>query len=190
MALTTKIENMVCFIDLKQDLLIDDKTAQENGLQPMKNLSGYLFHPSEDSKKNFMIFPSGKVFLNGATSREDLENSFWLLVKKLKTIGVKIKLKPDTEIVVENLMVSATLKEYLPEKEKINLEKLAQAENTDYDPEKFPGIFLRFFNSKDNSKVPMLGTAILFPSGKILVGDVKNLEDANLILEKVIEKVR
>jgi TATA-box binding protein (TBP) (component of TFIID and TFIIIB) len=196
----TRVENILCLIDLKQQLSIEEKEVESHGFKPMTNLNGFIFSPAfkNSPKITFMIFPSeGKVFLIGVKNSKEIEHSFWFLIRKLKEIFPPLRIRPDTEIEIQNVLATANLRDYISsncddnESFEVNLEKLALEKNAEYDPKKFPGVFLRFFSSpRDETRVPMLGTAVVFRSGKILVGDVKSLEDADLILEKVIEKVK
>jgi len=187
------IENIIYFIDFKQNLKFKERDNED--FEGVENLSCTIFSFDDEKNKRegdsrdnakSMVFPSGKVFLFGIKSSEEFEHIFWLLVKKLKE-NTTLKLNPNIDIEVENILVSANLRRYLSkgddENFEVNLEKLAlkEKENAEYDPKKFPGIFLRILP---------LGTAIVFRSGKVLVGDIKNIRDADIILERLIEKVR
>jgi TATA-box binding protein (TBP) (component of TFIID and TFIIIB) len=178
----SKVENIFCRIDFKQSLDIDEKRAKREGLEEGKNLPAYIYtHPSYNIK--MMIFSSGEVFLNGAKSFEQIESAFWDLKKKLKRMGNRINLSEDTEIEVENVLATGNIRDYFPTLT-IDLERISEKDNASYDPEKYPAVFLTYALAKTK------GTAMVFPSGKVLIGDVKSQEDANLILEKVIETVR
>jgi len=183
MKVSSKIENIFCRIDFKRILPIDEKTAQEAGMEAAKShLRSYIYtHPRLGVK--MMIFPSGQVFMNGAKNHDEVESSFWALKKKLKELGFSFALSPHTEIEVENVMATGNIRDYLPDA-KIDLEKISLKENAVYEPKKFPAVFLSFIVSGARS------TAMVFPSGKVLIGDVRSHEDANIVLEKVIEAVR
>lgn len=178
----SRIENIFCRIDYKQSLNIDERRAQREGLEEGKNLPAYIYtHPKHNIK--MMIFSSGIVFLNGAKNSEEIESAFWELKRKLKELGNRITLRADTEIEIENVLATGNIRDYLPEIV-IDLEKLSEKENAAYDPKKCPAVFLTYALPKTK------GTAMVFKSGKVLIGDVKSHEDANLILEKVIDTVR
>jgi len=176
------VENIFCRIDFKQSLDIDVRQAQREGLVEGKNLPAYIYtHPKHNIK--MMIFSSGEVFLNGAKNIEQIESSFWGLKRKLKEMGNRINLSVDTEIEIENVLATANIRDYFPNLT-IDMDKISEKENAAYDPEKCPAVFLTYSLAKTK------GTAMVFRSGKVLIGDVKSHEDANLILEKVIETVR
>ncbi|MEA3255227.1 MAG: hypothetical protein U9Q22_05285 [Candidatus Altiarchaeota archaeon] len=177
-----KIKNIFCHIDFGQYLDINDERAKEAGLEATRNLSAYVYtHP--ELKTEMMIFFSGKVFLNGAKNQSEIASSFWALTRKLKEIGVKVILGPHTEIEITNVLATANIRDYLPDFE-VDLEKISMKQNVVYNPKEFPSVFLSFFPPD------VVGTALIFKSGRVLVGDVKSPEDADLIIEKVIETVR
>jgi TATA-box binding protein (TBP) (component of TFIID and TFIIIB) len=179
---SSRVENIFCRIDFKQSLDIDERSAKKEGLEEGKNLPVYIYtHPKHNIK--MMIFSSGEVFLNGAKNTEQLESAFWDIKRKLKKMGNRIDLSEETEIEIENVLATANIREYFPDIT-IDLERISEKENASYDPEKYPAVFLTYALEKTK------GTAMLFKSGKVLIGDVKSHEDANLILEKVIDTVR
>ena len=178
----SKVENIFCRIDFKQSLDIDVRRAQREGLEEGKNLPAYIYtHPKHNIK--MMIFSSGEVFLNGAKNTDEIESAFWDLKRKLKEMGYRINLSEDTEIEIENVLATANIRDYFPNIH-IDMERISEKENAAYDPEKCPAVFLTYALAKTK------GTAMVFRSGKVLIGDVKSHEDANLILEKVIDTVR
>jgi TATA-box binding protein (TBP) (component of TFIID and TFIIIB) len=178
----SRVENIFCRIDFKQSLDIDERLARKEGLEEGRNLPAYIYtHPKHNIK--MMIFSSGVVFLNGARNNEEIESAFWDLKRKLKELGNRINLREDTEIEIENVLATGNIRDYFPDIA-IDLEKISEKENAAYDPEKYPAVFLTYALPKT------MGTALVFRSGKVLIGDVKSYEDANLVLEKVIDAVR
>ncbi len=182
------IENMTYFLDFKQSLNIDEKIAKKLGFEEMSTLNGFVFS-FENLKAKAMVFSSGKAFLSGIKSKKELDFAFWTLIKKLRQVS-KFRLNPDIEIETQNILASANLKENFNSDFEINLEKLAMERYAQYEPEKFPGVFLKILSSDNDSRARILGTAIVFPSGKTLLGDIQNIGDADILLEKVIEKVK
>lgn len=182
MKISSRVENIFCRIDFKQEILLDGDGNVPAGMKAASNFGAYIYTPRGGDVK-MMIFPSGEVFVNGAKSKEDIESSFWVLKNKLKEMGVRLSLMNDPDIDVENVLATGNIRDYLPGL-KIDLEKLSESENAVYDPEKFPALFFSFFLKGKRA------TAIVFESGKVLIGDVRSHEDANLVLEKVIALVR
>ena len=182
MKITSRIENIFCKIDLKQNLDITDRMAEEAGLEPSGKISSYIYtHPKLNVKT--IVLSSGEVHINGAKSHEDIESAFWGLKNKLKKAGIPISITPDIDYEIENVLATGNIHDYLPGLE-IDLERISLNENAVYAPDKFPAVFLTFLVSKCR------GTAMVFKSGKVLIGDVKSHEDANIILAKVLDIVR
>lgn len=179
------IENITYLIDFKQSLDFDERKAEIEGFEELSNLSGFVISLENSSAKS-IVFPSaGKAFLLGVKSEAEMERIFWILINELKKVS-KLKLNPEIEIETHNIFASTNLREN--SKGEIDLEKIAMMENSVYEPKKFPGVFLRIFSSNKEKKI--LGTAIVFRSGKTLLGDVKSISDASLLLDKLLEMIR
>lgn len=81
------------------------------------------------------------------------------------------------EVKVENVVASAALGQRLP------LDKIALLlENTEYEPEQFPGLVYRLKEPK--------AAALLFGSGKIVCTGTKSAEQAEEAVAKIIEELR
>lgn len=197
-----RIENIVYLVDFGQNIPIDDNLARDAGLEEMRGCSGFICNSLEDRKRESraksMIFPSGKALLLGTKSEDEFESAFWSLVRVIKRVS-KLSLKPDIRVEVHNMFVSTNLRDRLLKGAddessgdfEIDLEKLARDKHADYDPQRFPGVFLTLFAYPDTKGITpiLLGTAVVFRSGKVLLGDMKNLKDADILIEKIIEKL-
>jgi len=81
------------------------------------------------------------------------------------------------DIKVVNIVASATFAE------KLDLDIIAQSlEETEYEPEQFPGLVLRVSNPKT--------ATLLFTSGKANITGAKSVEDAHKVVAIVAEKLR
>lgn len=88
-----------------------------------------------------------------------------------------IELESKFKIKVENVVAFATLGVDIP------LEKLVkEVENTEYEPEQFPGLVYRPTNPR--------AAALIFSSGKIVCTGAKSIENAKLAMQKVAETIR
>lgn len=184
MKVCTRIENISYRVDFGQNIDIDRERALEEGMRE-GNLS-YIY-ASRGMDIEMLIYPSGEVLVSGAKNMEEIESSFWDLKNKLKSIGTRINLKTEIRLTIENILATANVRDYLPNLE-IDLERIGAMENTHYRPESFPGVFISFiFQSLDGLCDP---TVVLFPSGRVLIGDVTTHDDANLVLEKIIDMIR
>ncbi len=121
---------------------------------------------------------------SGKKSSENLEEG--LRAEKTSSAPAKdmvkedspmIKLESSFTIKVENVVAFATLGVDIP------LEKLVkEVENTEYEPEQFPGLVYRPTNPR--------AAALIFSSGKIVCTGAKSIDNAKLAMQKVAETIR
>jgi len=126
----------------------------------------------KDPKAAALIFSSGKIVCTGARSIADVKK----VVKKVVVMIKEAKLGEPKKysIQIENIVASAKLEA------KLNLDKIAfELENSEYEPEQFPGLFYRM----KNPKVAFL----LFSSGKIVCTGVRKVEDIEFAV-KILSK--
>jgi transcription initiation factor TFIID TATA-box-binding protein len=82
--------------------------------------------------------------------------------------------KPTRDIKVVNIVVSASLEHDIP------LEKMAATlNNTEYNPEQFPGLVIRIKEPKTS--------ALIFSSGKIVCTGARSMEKVHESIEKIIK---
>jgi len=81
------------------------------------------------------------------------------------------------EVKVENVVAFVSLGKKIP------LNKLVGAiEDAEYEPEQFPGLVYRISEPR--------AAALIFSSGKIVCTGAKNIELANIAVDKVVKKIR
>jgi transcription initiation factor TFIID TATA-box-binding protein len=129
----------------------------------------------KDPKVAALIFSSGKVVCTGAKSPKDSKIAIGKIVAKMNKIGIKIP--SNYTVRMENIVASAKLKI------KLNLNNIAfSLENTEYEPEQFPGLVYRM----DNPRV----TFLLFGSGKVICTGGKTIEDVKRAVSKVDKRLK
>ncbi len=168
------IENVVASTSLGQkfDLELITMAMDRVEYEP-EQFPGLVYHLDEP-KAAALIFGSGKIVCTGAKSIEEAEIAIKRIVEKIREAGIDIKQEPKT--IVQNIVATANLGAEL------NLDAIAIGlENTEYEPEQFPGLVYRM---KD-PKVVLL----LFGSGKIVCTGAKSIEDAEKAATKVREKL-
>jgi len=162
-----KIENIVSSILLGQDINLEEFANSVEGIENPKRFPGVIFRVSQP-KLAMLIFRTGKVICSGARSRDEIEIAVQKLLKKFRKANIEIKAKPKIEI--QNIVASSSLNF------RVNLDVLAiECENTEYEPEQFPGLIFRL----DEPKTVML----VFRSGKIIVTGAKTPRDADIAAE-------
>jgi len=144
-----------------------------------KSLDGATYDPeifpgitykSEDPRASFLIFGSGKMNCVGAKSVNDAKLAIKKLTRKLRKARIKVKSAP--KVVVQNIVASVDFGR------KFDLERIARKfENTEYEPETFPGLVFRL----DDPKVVVL----LFVSGKGVCAGAKSMRDVKRAVQKI-----
>lgn len=149
-----------------------------------KSLDGARYDPevfpgiaykSEDPPASFLIFASGKMNCVGAKSMIDAKQAIKKLTRKLKRARIKVKSEPKVE--VQNIVASFDFGR------EFDLERIARSfENTEYEPEVFPGLVFRL----DDPKVVVL----LFVSGKGVCAGAKGMKDIQKAARKITRLLR
>ncbi len=176
--MTKKIEikNMVVSVDFSDKIDLNKVASElENTEYSPEQFPGLVFRV-KDPKSAVLIFSSGKMNCTGTTSMEDTKKVIRIVLRKMKGLGFKIKKQP--RITVQNIVATATLSK------RMNLDKILELENSEYEPEQFPGLVLRL---KD-PKVAFL----IFTSGKVVITgarDEKTLKEAFEKLKQKLKKV-
>lgn len=81
------------------------------------------------------------------------------------------------EVKIENVVASCTLDANMP------LDKIASSlENTEYEPEQFPGLVYRTMEPK--------AAALIFGSGKVVCTGTRSVEEAGIAIKKIIKELR
>ncbi|MBR9678146.1 MAG: TATA-box-binding protein [Nanoarchaeota archaeon] len=158
-----KVQNIVASVNLFASLINLEKLA--------KNLDNVTYDPSrfpgaclklKDPKVSILIFTSGKIVVSGSKTEEDMHSAIKKVKKKLRKLGVRFKKSYDAKI--QNVVASGDVGF------KINLNKLAfKAEDTEYNPEQFPGLV----HKPSGSNLSFL----LFNTGKIVCTGAKSKKE-------------
>jgi transcription initiation factor TFIID TATA-box-binding protein len=129
----------------------------------------------KEPKTSALVFSSGKIVCTGARTMVEVDESIKQIIKSLEKINVKIKIKP--EITIQNIVASGEIGVIL------NLNELAmKLENTEYEPEQFPGLVYKLRDCQ--------ATFLLFSNGKIVCTGTKSNEDIDIAVEKLIENLK
>jgi len=177
MGIKAKIENMVSAITIDQRIDLKSFSKMVKGLEYNPERFPGVVYRIKEPKLAMLIFSSGKIICTGARSKENINVAVKRLREKLAEGGIIVKTEPKVE--VQNIVASANMDF------KVNLDVLAmKCENTEYEPEQFPGLVF----SLDEPKTVML----VFRSGKMIITGAKTPDDVNLAAErtkKAIEEI-
>lgn len=170
-----QVENVVASTSLGQkfDLGLITVAMDKVEYEP-EQFPGLVYHLDEP-KAAALIFGSGKIVCTGAKSIEEAKLAIERIIQKIKEAGVEIKRKP--EVIVQNVVATANLGVEL------NLDAIAIGlDDTEYEPEQFPGLVYRMHDPKV--------VLLLFGSGKIVCTGAKSVEDAERATVNVSKKLK
>ena len=106
---------------------------------------------------------------------DDVNEVFKKVVKIVEKTGTKVP--RGYKVQVENIVASAKIEG------KLKLDTIAyKLENSEYEPEQFPGLVYRMADPKV--------AFLLFGSGKIVCTGGRTIKDVNIAVEKVYKKLK
>ncbi|MBT5273007.1 TATA-box-binding protein [Candidatus Woesearchaeota archaeon] len=169
------VVNIVVSTSLEHDIPLEKMAATLSNTEYNPEQFPGLVIRIREPKTSALIFSSGKVVCTGARSMEKVEESIKKIIKSLEKINVKIKIKP--KINIQNIVASGSVGMDL------NLNVLAmKLENTEYEPEQFPGLVYKLPQAK--------ATFLLFSNGKIVCTGTKSEGEVHEALDKLIENLK
>jgi transcription initiation factor TFIID TATA-box-binding protein len=173
---TLEIQNVVASTAIGQELDLQSVAMDLEGTDfDPDNFPGLVYR-TQDPYAAALIFRSGKIVCTGAESVPDVHEATEIVFETLSDLGIEVMENPDIE--VQNIVTSGDLGEML------NLNAIAIGlglENTEYEPEQFPGLVYRL----DELDVVML----LFGSGKMVITGGKEPEDAEAATEVIMSQL-
>ena len=170
-----QIVNIVVSTSLEHDIPLEKMAATLSNTEYNPEQFPGLVIRIREPKTSALIFSSGKVVCTGARTLEKVEESLQQIIKSLEKINIKIKIKP--KINVQNIVASGSVGMDL------NLNVLAmKLENTEYEPEQFPGLVYKLPQAK--------ATFLLFSNGKIVCTGTKSEAQVNDAVDKLIENLK
>jgi len=173
-----KIQNIVVSTSLEHDIpLIKLAEVLPNTEYNPEQFPGLVMR-IKNPKTSALIFSSGKVVCTGAKSITKVKESLSRIIENLRKIRIRIKVKP--KINVQNMVASGNINMAL------NLNELAmKLENTEYEPEQFPGLVYKLPSTR--------ATFLLFSNGKIVCTGTRSevrLREAVAKLVVVLKKTK
>ena len=157
-----KIVNIVATAKVERELDLEKLAGEVSEIKyDPTHFPGAKYKPS--NQVTILIFRTGNLVCVGCKSEEQINESFSLLEKDLKSVYPEIEIY---SIRIENKVGICDFGR------KIDLleayEKIGRRYKALYEPDQFPGLMIWF--SKDNKKLSFL----LFTSGKCIIGGIRN----------------
>ncbi len=166
-----EIVNIVVSTSLEHDIPLEKMAATLSNTEYNPEQFPGLVIRIKDPKTSALIFSSGKVVCTGARNLPDVERSLQKIIESLEKINIKITIKP--EITIQNIVASGEIGMDL------NLNTLTlKLENTEYEPEQFPGLVYKLKEAK--------ATFLLFSNGKIVCTGTKSEEEVHKSVEMLM----
>ena len=129
----------------------------------------------KNPKSAVLVFSSGNLVCTGTKSTAQVKQVILQVIKQLRKIGVKVSGVP--KISVQNIVASGSINLVL------NLNELAlKLENTEYEPEQFPGLVYKL--EEPNA------TFLLFSNGKLVCTGTKNKQQLEESMKKLIKNTK
>ena len=170
-----KVVNIVVSASLGHDIPLEKMAATLSNTEYNPEQFPGLVIRIKDPKTSALIFSSGKIVCTGARSMDKVYESIKKIIKSLEKINVKIKEVP--EVKIQNIVAAGSVGMDL------NLNVLAmKLENTEYEPEQFPGLVYKLPEKK--------ATFLLFSNGKIVCTGTKSEAEVNAALDQLIENLK
>ncbi len=170
-----KIQNIVATASLGKPVpLTKLARTQPNTEYNPKTFPGLVLRIKEP-KSAVLVFSSGNLVCTGTKSTAQVKKVIDAVIKQLKKINVNITVKP--KITVQNIVASGTIEL------KLNLNFLAlEMENTEYEPEQFPGLVYKLVEPN--------ATFLLFSNGKLVCTGTKNRKQLEESMKQLLKNVK
>ena len=170
-----EIVNIVVSTSLEHDIPLEKMAATLSNTEYNPEQFPGLVIRIKEPKTSALIFSSGKVVCTGARTIEKVHESIKKIIKSLEKINIKIKIEP--KINIQNIVASGSVGMAL------NLNVLAmKLENTEYEPEQFPGLVYALKAAK--------ATFLLFSNGKVVCTGTKSEQEVYTALDMLIANLK
>jgi len=170
-----KIVNIVVSTSLETDVPLEKMAATLSNTEYNPEQFPGLVLRIREPKTSALIFSSGKVVCTGAKSMDKVREAIEQIKQSVKKVGVKPVENP--EITIQNIVAAGNIGIDL------NLNMLAmKLENTEYEPEQFPGLVYKLMDAK--------ATFLLFSNGKIVCTGTKSEEDVHKAIDALIKRIK
>ena len=162
-------QNVVVSASIHRPLPLVKLATQLEGAEYNPEQFPGLILKIEEPKASSLLFSSGKVICTGTKSIKEAKKAIDAIIEKVEALGLKVSEKPDIE--VTNIVASGSVGG------RLNLNSIIFTfENTEYEPEQFPGLVYKMPNTHV--------TFLLFGTGRVVITGAKSQKE---IMESVRE---
>lgn len=152
----SRTENVVVSASVHRELPLEKLATQLEGAEynPEQFPGLILKLPLGEGRSSFLLFSSGKIICTGTRSLDEAKNAIKEVVSKIESLDLPVKEDPNVK--VQNMVASGSVGGALD----LN-EIIFKFENTEYEPEQFPGLVYHLPNSHI--------TFLIFGTGKVVI---------------------
>lgn len=170
-----KVQNIVATTSLGKPIPLTKLARTQNNTEYNPEQFPGLVLRVKKPKSAVLVFSSGNLVCTGTKSVQQVKEVVNSVIKQLRRINIKITDKP--RINVQNIVASGSIDMTL------NLNLLAlQLENTEYEPEQFPGLVYKL--------VEPTATFLLFSNGKLVCTGTKNRQQLEESMRQLIRNTK
>lgn len=170
-----KIQNIVATTSLGKPVSLTKLARTQSNTEYNPEQFPGLVLRIKEPKSAVLVFSSGNLVCTGTKSVGQVKQVIEAVIKQIAKIGVKITVKP--KITVQNIVASGSIDLNL------NLNVLAlQLENTEYEPEQFPGLVYKLVDPP--------ATFLLFSNGKLVCTGTKDKEQLEESMRQLNKNIR
>ncbi len=171
-----KVQNIVAFTTLGKPIPLETMLNKVEDTEWQPEQFPGLVYKITDPRASALIFSQGKIVCTGTKSEKDLQAAMRKIVDRIRRAGIPMPRKFTTKI--ENIVASTKIKAD-PD---LDLDEIAVSlENSEYEPEQFPGLVYRI-------KEPRVAF-LLFTSGRVICAGAQNEEAIHRALQKFKESL-
>lgn len=170
-----KIQNLVATTSLEVDIpLLKLAKYNPNTEYNPEQFPGLVLRIPH-LKSAVLVFSSGKLVCTGSKNLEQVKKVVDHVIKELRKIKIKVKVKP--KLTIQNIVASGEINV------RLNLDKLSfMLENTEYEPEQFPGLVYKISNPS--------ATFLLFGNGRLVCTGTKNKKELDEAMKVLAENLK
>jgi len=170
-----KVQNIVATASLGKDVSLTKLARTNPNTEYNPATFPGLVLRIKQPKSAVLVFSSGNLVCTGTKSIAQVREVIQQVIKQLRKIGVNVTIKP--KVNVQNIVASGSIDLSL------NLNTLSlELENTEYEPEQFPGLVYKLDNPT--------ATFLLFSNGKLVCTGTKNKEQLDESMKQLNKNVR
>ncbi len=170
-----KVQNIVATTSLGKEVSLTKLARTQSNTEYNPEQFPGLVLRIEKPKSAVLVFSSGNLVCTGTKGIAQVKEVIEAVIKQIAKIGVKVTQKP--KITVQNIVASGSIDL------KLNLNILAlQLENTEYEPEQFPGLVYKL--------VDPTATFLLFSNGKLVCTGTKNKEQLEESMNQLNKNIK